>query len=297
MKNFNLNFYKISRKFNATNQQIPMKLKRKFYTNADVLEVTNENYNDSEETHIEPPFSKLLNYSKNKEVYYQIILDNKKCKTMYLDEFKIPHQNLAYLICEEWARQKEYVNLHSMQLNLFASSGIRISKDSALRADIESTMSDYILSDQVCFIEPKIMKYIETQEKEDVQKHIDSIFAFLKENFHIELKLESSSELIIFNSNNNAKNREVFLNLLKTFDPWVLGIIEQLVGLTKSPSVSLGLLCGVINPKQAYLLSHHEEYYQMKLNGEVEGHHDISNEMIMSKLYSAMGFYNSALIL
>jgi chaperone required for assembly of F1-ATPase len=70
-----------------------------------------------------------------------------------------------------------------------------------------------------------------------------------------------------------------------------LGLLEQLTGSTKSLSISLAYLNRVINSKEAYLLSHSEEHYQKAINGEVEGHHDIYNEMIMAKLYSTISFH------
>ena len=331
MKNLSLKFYKFcssnfttqaNSKVNSINQVMPQKLKRKFYTNVDILEVKNENSsntsntcntgnkpNSNKKNTNNNAIEKFINHSKFGETYYQILLDNKKCKTMYLDEFKIPNKTLAVLIAEEWAKQKEFVNLHSMQLNLFASSGIRISKDESLRWDVINSLTRYIESDQLCFLEEKIVNFIQNEEGEFIYETRNKIFEYLEENFGIKLKAEAMEcSLGVFNKFNTLntitnetiilekQNKERFLNLLSELDPWVLGLMEQLIGLTKSPSLSIALLANLITPQQAYLLSHSEEYYQMKVFGEVEGHHDISNEMIMGKLYSAVCFHNCVYI-
>jgi chaperone required for assembly of F1-ATPase len=280
---------------NTANQQMPMRLKKKFYKTVEIAEVKNANFKEIDPTPSTQlsPIEKLLHLSTPKEYFYHILLDSKKCKSMYLDELKIPNKKLALLLAEEWAQQKDFVNLHAMQLNFFASSGIRISKEESLRNDVIKTLSDYIESDQLVFIEDKIAEYITEQEAENVHELIEKIIFYMYDNFGIELRRDTSFGNIGTHNSSNKENREKFQTILKEFDPWVLAILEQLIGLTKSPSISIALLTGVINPRQAYLLSHAEEYFQMKINGEVEGHHDISNEMIMGKFYSAICFHNS----
>jgi ATP synthase F1 complex assembly factor 2 len=276
------------------NQMMPQRLKRKFYNSVEIAEVKNENFT-SESTPITElnPIEKLFVHSSPKENFYHILLDNKKCKSMYLDELKIPNKNLALLIAEEWAQQKEVVNLHAMQLNFYASSGIRISKDDGLRNHVIKTLSDYIESDQISFLEDKIIEYITKEEGVMIHELIEKLINYMSENFGIELKRDNSFGGFSQDISVNKANRERFTTLLKEFDPWVLAVMEHLVGLTKSPSISISLLTGVINPREAYLLSHSEEYFQMKINGEVEGHHDIAIEMIMGKLFSAICFHNS----
>lgn len=297
MINFNFFLKKLfsNANSNIVNQQMPMRLKKKFYKTVEIAEVKNENFRDSDSnlstklTQIQ----KLLNYSWSKEYNYHILLDGKKCKSMYLDELKIPNKKLALLLAEEWAQQKDFVNLHAMQLNFYASSGIRLSKEGSLKNDVIKTLSDYVESDQILFIEDKIAEYITEQETENMRELIEKLMLYMDENFGIELMRDTSFGNIGTYNASNKNNREKFQQILNEFDPWVLAILEQLIGLTKSPSISICLLTGVISPRQAYLLSYAEEYFQMKINGEVEGHHDINNEMIMGKLFSAVCFHNS----
>jgi ATP synthase F1 complex assembly factor 2 len=297
MINFNFFLKKLfsNANSNIVNQQMPMRLKKKFYKTVEIAEVKNENFRDSDSnlstklTQIQ----KLLNYSWSKEYNYHILLDGKKCKSMYLDELKIPNKKLALLLAEEWAQQKDFVNLHAMQLNFYASSGIRLSKEGSLKNDVIKTLSDYVESDQILFIEDKIAEYITEQETENMRELIEKLILYMDENFGIELMRDTSFGNIGTYNASNRNNREKFQQILNEFDPWVLAILEQLIGLTKSPSISICLLTGVISPRQAYLLSYAEEYFQMKINGEVEGHHDINNEMIMGKLFSAVCFHNS----
>lgn len=297
MINFNFFLKKLfsNSNSNIVNQQMPMRLKKKFYKTVEIAEVKNENFKDSDSnlstklTQIQ----KLLNYSWSKEYNYHILLDGKKCKSMYLDELKIPNKKLALLLAEEWAQQKDFVNLHAMQLNFYASSGIRLSKEESLKNDVIKTLSDYVETDQILFIEDKIVEYITEQETENMRELIEKLILYMDANFGIELMRNSSFGNIGTYNASNRNNTEKFQQILNEFDPWVLAILEQLIGLTKSPSISICLLTGVISPRQAYLLSYAEEYFQMKINGEVEGHHDINNEMIMGKLFSAVCFHNS----
>jgi len=51
--------------------------------------------------------------------YYRILLDNRICKSMHLDELKIPTKKLALALAEEWESQKDIVNLYKMHLVIF----------------------------------------------------------------------------------------------------------------------------------------------------------------------------------
>ena len=48
--------------------------------------------------------------------YYGILLDNRKCKSMHLDELKIPTKRLALALAEEWQSQNDMINLYKMHL-------------------------------------------------------------------------------------------------------------------------------------------------------------------------------------
>lgn len=277
---------------------IPMRLKKNFYKTVELMEIKNSNYDSHkslEEKHQRhlayPTLKKFTTGSELGKHYYQILLDNKKCKSMYLDEFIIPNKIMAIALAQEWAKQKEYVNLYSMHLNFFASSGIRIANDECLKKEIVNELSNYIETDQICYLEKKILDFIEKEEGENVNELVDKIFNYIAFNFDINLR---KSESIINSSNNHEGENENLFKIkhaLNQFDPWVLSILEQITGTTKSICLSLALLENLINPKQAYMISHSEEYYQMKKNGEVEGHHDIANELVMGKLYSGLCFH------
>jgi ATP synthase F1 complex assembly factor 2 len=304
MKNNLFSLFKIFKKKFSSNTSInpenmPQKLRRKFYKNVELLEVKNEKYlqnspDDLKKNYNNEILNKFSNLFPSSPYNYYILLDKKKCKTMYLDEYIIPQRNLALIIAEEWASQKDYINLHSMHLNLYASSAIRLDKDSEYKQNVISTISNYIESDQLCYLEKKIVDYIENEEKELLWEVVKKVENYMNDNFNIDLGIDGanfSNSISLFRKIEETKeNKEKIIKLLHICDNWMLCVLEQLVGLTKSPSISLGMLGGVITPKQAYLLSHSEEYYQMKINGEVEGHHDISYEMIMGKLHSALCF-------
>jgi ATP synthase F1 complex assembly factor 2 len=290
-------FYLIKPKFfntgSSPNISIPMKLKKKFYKCVELLQLKNENFVVENKNSQKNKSSDFFNFSNPSENYYHILLDKKKCKSMYQDEYIIPNEKLALILAEEWARQKDFVNLHSMHMNYYASSGIRISKDESLKTDVVQTLCNYIDSDQLCYFDKKIVEYILREEGEHLENLRKKIFELIEEMFKVNYQVFDENILSITTS---KSNRENFKSIIKDFDPWVLALLESLVGLTKSPGISIGLLADLITPKQAYLLSHLEEYYQMKNNGEVEGHHDISNEFILGKLHSAYCFYNLSIL-
>ena len=58
-------------------------------------------------------------------------------------------------------------------------------------------------------------------------------------------------------------------HLIYLKDPWILTILESLVGITKSLILSLSYLLDDINIKEMYYLSNAEEYFQKKVYGEV----------------------------
>jgi ATP synthase F1 complex assembly factor 2 len=282
---------------------IPMRLKKNFYKNVELMEVKNPNFdkamtdNQISQKHLAyPTLKKFTTGSELKEHYYYILLDNKKCKTMYLDEYVIPNKFLAIALAKEWAKQKEYVNLYSMHLNFYASSGIRIAKDEGLRTEIINELSNYIETDQLCYLENKIVDFIDKEENERIHELVEKIFNFMAFNYEINLRKSESILLTHHKHEHEHENLEKIKHVLNQFDPWVLAVLEQITGTTKSICVSLALLENLIIPKQAYLISHSEEYYQMKRNGEVEGHHDIANELVMGKLYSGVSFHKMLFI-
>jgi len=65
-----------------------------------------------------------------------------------------------------------------------------------------------------------------------------------------------------------------------------------MVGLTKSVCISLALILGEINVKEAYFLAFSEEIYQIQNNGEVEGDHDVNKFHALGKLGSCTNFIN-----
>jgi hypothetical protein len=134
MKNLYIRLNKSIFKYNIklckiANESMPQKLKQKFYKQVDILEVTNPNINNYKNNNNDPqvnvdeianPIIKNFINSKweggdNSRVY-QILLDKKKLKSMHLDEFYAPSKVMAIALSEEWARQKEFVNLHTMHL-------------------------------------------------------------------------------------------------------------------------------------------------------------------------------------
>ena len=285
--------------FSTSNSlSLPQRLKKNFYKDVELLEVKNSNWNkihsenEKNKKHLtHPTLKKFSTGSELNEFYYHILLEKKKCKSMYLDEFKIPNKFLAIALAKEWAKQKEYVNLYSMHLNFYASSGIRIAKDEELKNQIINEISNYIETDQICFLENKIIDFIQQEEKEDIHEIVTKIFNYM--TFYFEINLRKSESLILGHQNreNENDNLKKIKHALNQFDPWVLAALEQITGITKSLCISLALLENLVSPKQAYLISHSEEIYQMKKNGEVEGHHDLVDELVISKLYSALCFH------
>jgi hypothetical protein len=136
LKTINLNFtYYTKRLFSMDN--LNAKLKKKFYKKVDIKEIINEHYkedkkekdkkgkdnkkdeNSSDDDKKFPGKVDIFtDLSTLKEKYYYILLDGRKCKSMYQDELAIPNKRLALAIAEEWDKQKELINLHSMQMVL-----------------------------------------------------------------------------------------------------------------------------------------------------------------------------------
>ena len=89
----------------------------------------------------------------------------------------------------------------------------------------------------------------------------------------------------------NNKLKIKFEEILKLIDPWVLGILEMLTGVTKSLLTSLALLEDIITVEESYYVSNFEEIFQQINDGFVEGYHDVMNEGNLAKLYSSYMLY------
>jgi hypothetical protein len=94
--------------------EAPQNLKRKFYKEVSIAELPNNEY--IEDLPLDENNKKLYDISKIRQYYYHVLLDGKKCKSLYLDELKIPNKKLALGIAQEFHRQKQDINLYSMHL-------------------------------------------------------------------------------------------------------------------------------------------------------------------------------------
>lgn len=101
---------KIQRKFFSDQNK---KLIKKFYKNVNIETIRETEQILEKKSQIDKFF---LPFSKNEEFYLK--LDNRRCKSLYLDEYIIPSKHLAICIAEEFASQGEYINFHRMPLVL-----------------------------------------------------------------------------------------------------------------------------------------------------------------------------------
>ena len=87
------------------------------------------NFDDDTKKSFEKKFEKLKNLfsaSLFHKKYYSILLDNRRCKSMYLDELKIPNKKLALALAIEWQSQEDMINLYTMHLVIFIYSKVYI---------------------------------------------------------------------------------------------------------------------------------------------------------------------------
>jgi chaperone required for assembly of F1-ATPase len=155
------------------------------------------------------------------------------------------------------------------------------------KENVIKKLCSYLETDQICFLEDKIIKHIEKIDNFNLGIIIEKIYFYMKEVFGISLsKVTDLGILYSAKKHDFVKIREY----LSKCNSYFICLLEQLTGITKSLSLSMAFLDQLLTPKELYLISHSEEYYQQKVNGEVEGHHDISYQTIMAKFYSIISF-------
>lgn len=64
-------------------------------------------------------FNIFFNASFFHKEYYAVLLDGKKCKSMHLDEIKIPSKKLAVALAYEWQSQLDLINFYKMHLVIY----------------------------------------------------------------------------------------------------------------------------------------------------------------------------------
>lgn len=232
---------------------------------------------------------------------YRIMLDDKHLKTRYLEDMIIPNKALALALSEEWATQTKFINYHSMQINLLYSSGTRLKNNKELCDSEIKRLIPYLETDQLLFIENKIIDKISDYYNTNLKARIELINNFWLDNFKFRpeyhyynrhnndfrplLQVENIKSI---NINDSEKHIH---DLLLQFDPYVVSLLEILCGYTKSLILSMSLLSNIIKPSDVYLLSHSEELYQMIENGEVEGHHDLLHNTVQGHIYSSKVYF------
>ena len=144
-----------------------------------------------------------------------------------------------------------------------------------MKDDIIKKLLSYLETDQILFIEDTTLRYIYKHDKINLYGIVDKIFLFMEEYFNVKL-IKSDFNNLLNDIPNSEINKEIIYQYLIGFvyinwskDPWIIGLLEQLTGLTKSLSISIAFLNNLIDVKQTYLLSHSEEHYQKSINGEV----------------------------
>jgi hypothetical protein len=129
-------------------------------------------------------FNILFNGSLFHKEYYGILLDGRRCKSMHLDELKIPSKKLALAMALEWQSQKDLINFHKMHLYFHISNGIRISKDQIYRKNTVDKIISFFPTDQIFYCEDVFLEKIIKEENLCID--INEIIHKFKKNFDLD---------------------------------------------------------------------------------------------------------------
>jgi hypothetical protein len=134
-------------------------------------------------------FNILFNGSLFHKEYFGILLDGRRCKSMHLDELKIPSKKLAIALALEWQSQKDLINFHKMHLYFHISNGIRISKDHYYRKNTVDKIISFFPTDQIFYFEDIFIEKI--KKEENLNFNVHDIINKFKKNFDLDFDFPS----------------------------------------------------------------------------------------------------------
>jgi len=125
--NINNLYFNLTKNFASKTSFEVERRKKRFYKNVGIIEIDNIAFdsnisNNSDITSIKndnlnlASIQKFINISQLKDKYYHVTLDNRKSKSFFMDELKIPNKQLALALAEEWSEQKEFIEFYYMHL-------------------------------------------------------------------------------------------------------------------------------------------------------------------------------------
>lgn len=198
------------------------------------------------------------NNSENSEPGFAILLDGRKVKTPARRTMVLPVQKAAQVVADEWAAQEDKIDPAKMPATRLVNTACDGIVDDP-QAVIED-MLKFASSDLLCYRASASPDLIELQ-----QKHWDPILDWAETE--LGARFETTQNLIQIVQPKEAV-AAIGSALRQWSDPVAIAALHTFTNLTGSVILALALAKGRIDAKQAWMLAHVDEDWNISKWGE-----------------------------
>jgi ATP synthase mitochondrial F1 complex assembly factor 2 len=220
---------------------------------------------------------------------YGILLDGRRLKTVQMNHFLVPSEDLAWAIASEWDAQTD--NRRGLQpatMPLMTLASIAIDQTSVDPTLARETVLKFLPTDSALFFTNDLDRILLANQKEHLQPVVD----FLNRELGTEIQTTTQLTGRIQHPEDTVR---VVHSLVHALDPHTLACLQ--LACSECKSVVLGMayvLYGHIGLEALRYSSRLEEEFQVDIWGVVEGGHDMDRLNNAVNL-SAIGLYMSLL--
>jgi chaperone required for assembly of F1-ATPase len=183
---------------------------------------------------------------------FGILLDGRPVRTPARRTLAAPTRALAQALADEWDAQREVIDPAAMPLTRLANAIIDGVVDAP--APVAEEVAKYLASDLVCYRAGSPSGLVERQAR-----HWDPVLAFAREALGARFVLGEGIAFVPQPEGALAAGRAAIPT-----EPWRLGAVNAITGLTGSALIALALSHGCISAAEAWTAAHVDEDWNME---------------------------------
>jgi chaperone required for assembly of F1-ATPase len=189
---------------------------------------------------------------------YVVVLDNRPVRTPGRRALAAPTRPLAEALAAEWDAQREFIDPAAMPLTRLANSILDGVADAP--GPVAEEVAKYLHSDLVCYRAPGPPELVARQSQ-----HWDPVLTFARDALNARFVLGEGIAFVTQPEPTLAAARAAIPD-----EPWRLGAVNAITGLTGSALIALALAQGAVSAEAAWAAAHVDEDWNMQQWGRDE---------------------------
>jgi len=211
---------------------------------------------------------------------YTVLIDRRPMKSFKDHDIVVPTERLALAVASEWMLQDAFIKPAALPLTRIATAAIdTIPEDRDL---VVSSCMSALNTDSICLRHedsPTLSSFLD--------KSIEPINAWFTEQFGAPLTVSYAFGPV----KHPTELLEKIRSYISELDDMHLAALEQLILVSKSLALSLGIAHSQVSIQDCIRIARAEEEFQVERWGEIPGAHDLDRADVSVKLSSAALFW------